>query len=488
MALEIVPPLEIAFQDADKADQRLDEFLVRDRLGRVLQDLGKFTLEERGRMGTRLTLEFMPRRMYGSEPVWNMYWQPMSTATDAAGKDHSLPDAALADAEIIQQWSDRARTTRHPLLRARYADLAWEITGYRRRDLALRPDVDMARIAIDGNLDAAEDGLVSDDIYAWNHVERAIQLAASINDAGRIQRGKAVLFRFRADCAARDPKYAFWRFHEIAWNQARVLELTDTDRTEIVEVLESQLALRSRIENPETFDPHLARTAADALKLWRDFAGRRLRPDRAARTAGQAFEAIAAKADGLTAITWLTQQLARYRQLGDPEALARIEQAIRERALDAQGQMKRISVPLNLSRELDTWADRVAGENLDQGLTKFASIGLVGRDATERAVLNTEAQSPVFAQIPIAITGRDGFTKATIGTVKEDLDGRTVHHAAQLISQRSPFLNVAWERMAKAWCRPRAAARVALAITVFSTGAPAVRPRGLGGVARGRCG
>lgn len=34
MALEITEQVEIAFQDADKADQRLDEFLVRD-LGRA---------------------------------------------------------------------------------------------------------------------------------------------------------------------------------------------------------------------------------------------------------------------------------------------------------------------------------------------------------------------------------------------------------------------------------------------------------------------
>jgi hypothetical protein len=45
------------------------------------------------------------------------------------------------------------------------------------------------------------------------------------------------------------------------------------------------------------------------------------------------------------------------------------------------------------------------------------------------------------------ITGRDGFTKATIGSVKDDLDGRIVHHAAQLLSQQGPWLNLAWRRI-----------------------------------------
>ena len=278
MALEITEPVEIAFQDADQADQRLDEFLVRDRLVRNLNDLGKFTPEQcRGNFALVAALEFMPRRMYGGEPIWDMYWQPLSSATDKAGKDHFLPDVAVVDAEIIEQWAARAQTTRHPLLRARYADLAWEVTQYHRKELGRRPDVTMARGAIDGYLDAVEGTLFVDDIYAWNYVERAIELGASINDRGRLQRAKPILFKFRAACESRDPRYAFWRFHQIAWSHAHVLDLTDTDRAEIVQVLESQLALRSRIEDPQNFDPHLATTAADALKLWRDFAERRHR-------------------------------------------------------------------------------------------------------------------------------------------------------------------------------------------------------------------
>jgi lysyl-tRNA synthetase class 1 len=305
----------------------------------------------------------------------------------------------------------------------------------------------MARSAIDGYLDAVDGTLFVDDIYAWNYVERAIDLAASIGDQGRVQRAKAILFKFRAICESRDPRYAYWRFHEIAWGQARVLGLTDTDRAEIVQVLESQLALRSHIEDPQNFDRHLATTAAEALKLWRDFAGQRDDANRAAHTAGAAFEAAASQATGLTAIAWLTDQLARYRQLGDEQGVSRIERAIRARAQEAQSEMKRISVPLNVKpEEIDAWADRVAGENLDEALKGFGAVGIVRRDSTERAILDN-AQSTISAHIPIMITGRDGFTKATIGSVKDDLDSRIVHHAAQLLSQQGPWLNLAWQRI-----------------------------------------
>jgi Domain of unknown function (DUF4209) len=446
MAIEITSQVETAFQDVDKPNQRLDEFLVRDRLVRVLNDFGNFTQEQRrGNFAVVSALEFQARRMYG-EPIWDMYWQPLSSATDKAGKDHFSPDVAAVDAEIIEQWRSRAQTTRHPLLRARYADLAWEVTRFR-EDLGRRPDVTMARSAVDGYLDAVEGTLFVDDIYAWNYVERAIELAASIRDPGRLSRAKAILFQFRAACESRDSRYAFWRFHEIAWIHARVLGLTDADRADIVQALESQLALRSRIEDPVNFDPHLATTAAEALKLWRDFAGQKDEADRAAHAAGAAFEAAAAQAKGLTAISWLADQLARYRQLGDQEGISRVERAIRAHAQEAEGEMKRISTPLNLKpEELDAWADRVAGGNLDEALQRFAAVGIVRRDSTERAILENVGSS-ISAHFPIMITGRDGFTKATIGSVKDDLDGRIVHHAAQLLSQQGPWLNLAWRRI-----------------------------------------
>jgi hypothetical protein len=189
------------------------------------------------------------------------------------------------------------------------------------------------------------------------------------------------------------------------------------------------------------------RTRPEALKLWRDFAGQKSEADRAAHTAGKAFEAAAAQAGGLTAIAWLTDQLARYRQLGDQESVSRIERAIRARAQEAQGEMKRISVSLDLKpEELDAWADRVAGADLDEALKRFGAVGIVRRDSTERAILEN-AQSSISAHIPIMITGRDGFTKATIGSAKDDLDGRIVNHAAQLLSQQGPWLNLAWQRI-----------------------------------------
>lgn len=448
MALEVQAALEAAFQEVDAANERFDEFAVRDRLARMMLNLGEPTPAQRkGNLALVGALDFQGRRNHAA-PVWEMHWQPLSTAIDAAGKPFHSPDVTLVDDEILEEWVKRAGAARHPLLRARYADLAWEVARFRRKELACRPDVSMARIAIDGYLEAIERDLAPDEFITWNYIERALELAASINDASRVSRAKAILFRFGAECEARDPTYAFWRFDDVAWSQAQTLELSSEDRALIVGALERQLAVRSNVAEPQLFDPHFARTAADRLGRWREFSGEKAEARRTAQTAGAAFEAAASKASALVAIAWLSEQALRYRQLGDGEAVARVEQAIRERANEAQGLMRRISVPLKVTpEEVQAWADKVAGNNLEEGLRGFAAAGLIGRNSTERAVLDIAAKSPLIARIPISITGPEGFTKATIGSIDDDLDGRTVHHAAQLMSQRPPFLNAAWERL-----------------------------------------
>ena len=106
----------------------------------------------------------------------------------------------LSEWLLIREWCERAPRTRHPLLRARYADLAWEIARFRRAELSVRAAVAMARMAIVGYLDAVERRLTPEDLCAWNYIERAIELAARISDTARMQRAKHTAVFFNLGC------------------------------------------------------------------------------------------------------------------------------------------------------------------------------------------------------------------------------------------------------------------------------------------------
>ena len=162
MALEIAPALEAAFQEADRSAGRLDVHALRAKLVAIMNDLSAATPEVRkGNFAVVEALDFQPRHTYG-EPVWVMHWQPLSTAADTAGNVHHFPEARVVDIEIIGQWLERSQAAQHPVLGARYADLAWEFSRIRQGELKRRPDVTCARTAIDSYRDSVERSLTAD--------------------------------------------------------------------------------------------------------------------------------------------------------------------------------------------------------------------------------------------------------------------------------------------------------------------------------------
>ncbi len=55
---------------------------------------------------------------------WSTFFGPMGSGTDKDGNTAYFPDIAGADARVVAHWIGRAKTVSHPVLKARYADLA----------------------------------------------------------------------------------------------------------------------------------------------------------------------------------------------------------------------------------------------------------------------------------------------------------------------------------------------------------------------------
>jgi hypothetical protein len=85
-----------------------------------------------------------------------MQYGPTITAQKPDGTPFYAPDVAEIDAEIVAHWETRATSAHHPMLRARYADIVWDlkkcITG-------IAPNVLFAQGAIDAYRDAVGAGL-----------------------------------------------------------------------------------------------------------------------------------------------------------------------------------------------------------------------------------------------------------------------------------------------------------------------------------------
>jgi hypothetical protein len=455
----VLPELQAAFDAVDRQVRPLDELELGTRLHQALdqalsqRDRPLTVPEKRGAFALLGALNFMSRRQYG-KPVWDMYWQPLSSWTDRQGTVHHDPDVTQVGDSIINEWQWIARSAEHPVLRARYADVAWEVAKFRvagarmtkETPAPIKPDVDDAIQAIDGYLQAVERNLAQEVFDAGRYLGRAVELAASINDGGRLQRAKAMFLEYQAARIA-DPTFPFWLFDDIAWQQRSALQFSATEKAGLIAGLERVLAFRADQSDPSLFDPHSAQDAADRLGQWQRLQGHELEARRAASTAGGAIEQAADLASGLTAIAMLERQAMRYRRLGDHESAARVEHAIRRRASQAKGELRRVSTPIEIPKEqLDSWADWAAGTTFEEGLARVVGANLIRKGQTEALVARLAEKATVLAHIPISIMREDGFSAAVIGSTSDDLEGRTVHMAANAFGYSAPLLAFAWAR------------------------------------------
>jgi hypothetical protein len=122
------------------------------------------------------------------ENPWNSYFGPMGSGIDAEGNIAYFPDIAGTSAITVEHWAARARSLNHPFLKARYADLAWDMSvpiGKRKRDPG------DARIAIDSYLDAIP--RMAEDHDHLQFAIRALDLAVLIGDKERTDEARMVL-------------------------------------------------------------------------------------------------------------------------------------------------------------------------------------------------------------------------------------------------------------------------------------------------------
>jgi lysyl-tRNA synthetase, class I len=83
--------------------------------------------ENLGAWAEVLAFGLAPSRRQASP--WGTYFGPMGSAETEDGKIAYFPDIAGVDTRVLDHWISRARTIAQPVLKARYADLAWDMAS-----------------------------------------------------------------------------------------------------------------------------------------------------------------------------------------------------------------------------------------------------------------------------------------------------------------------------------------------------------------------
>lgn len=456
MALVVPSAVEQLVRQADAAADPISEIHFAGQLMSMLPD-GDLPADERRGALAEITAWRLMRGHDTTSPPWGIYWTPLTDYTTQDGVDHHSPDIAEVDDETLALWVVRAQQAQHPTIRARYADLAWEVGRFRRQrvqqgvppptpPVTTEFPVALAHTAVDAYLEAISKRVTDDEHQQWTFLERSAILAASISDKARVAAVKAALFAYYQQLVDGGKTFMWWRLSEITVNRRKALEIDAAEEEQVYRSLERSLARHSNSDDKPLFHPHWAQDALNHMRKWRTLA-----LDEAQRLTlqvGKAFETAAAAAGPMLAIAWLEEQIPKYVSVGLAEDAARLEGIIRARAGDARGEMKSASVEVKIPHEeMKQLIDELTGGSSRDGLMRIGASFVIGKTTSEESIKEILKSSTLVARIRTAITGPDGLTVATIGSLDDDLIGRSIHYASERVQLLSPILDAALKNL-----------------------------------------
>jgi len=392
-----------------------------------------------------LWCEMMPLHLATSfrnerEDPWGSFFRPMSSMTFENGTAQYVPDVGSATPEMVGHWSERARTLKHPVLKARYADVVWDLTHFITK--SGKRNVEMARIAVDAYIDAVV-GRLDDTLHtAFRSAQRAIDLASQINDTSRVDVARAALLGLHAEVMASATQYMWSRAfdHLIDHRKART---TEAELEGLAADLEVVLARVSDTSKRETFDPHAADGAVTRLVRYYTANGRANESRRVYGVLARALEFHAGLGNATLAASFLQDSLEAYRQAGQPEEAERIRVAMQQKIRESRDEMAEHSIPLKITEEdVAAQVTRIVVENPVQTLVNIAYAFLPDPDRMERLVASIAKEAPLMAMLTQEIVAGDRVA-ARIGSVDEDPSGRIIVQTALTLRFELPMLHTA---------------------------------------------
>jgi hypothetical protein len=378
------------------------------------------------------------------DSLWGTFFAPMMTATRNDGKRLLSPDIEDLDAEVVSRWEERARSVKDPVMRARYADLVWDL---KRAITNERPSHEFAQIAIDAYVEATAASLYTIDIEGVKSLQRALDLSLAIHDKQRAQGTVKFMFEFYDRVV--DPRYAgVWIFPFDTLYDKKGL-LTPEQEVRIISDLEKMLERTSGNSKPEEFDPFGAQAAAERLARHYNAANDRSSVQRVIKTYGQSFEQIAKEASPMLAMAWLQPVVERYEQEGlklDAEELRLLSAKKGERISD---DLKQFSVKVEVKqKDMDDLVDHLLGSgDVRKSLDRIAAYFIPKADEAQKLVEKIKTDAPLMSMIPITIIEKDGRPTAKIGSIDEDAEGRLYKQLGETISFYQPFLGFVLEKL-----------------------------------------
>jgi hypothetical protein len=369
------------------------------------------------------------------------FFGPMGSGTDKDGKTFYFPDIAGADSRVIAHWIGRAKALNHPVLKARYADLAWEMCTVIART---RRDPEMARLAIDTYLASEPDTVLTERHDRFGAALRALDLASLIHDPERTERARATLLRLHREVMTTRNSQWWIAFDRLI--EDKNAGVTEAERQQLIADLEDLVARFGDTSKPESFNPHAVQDAAKRLirhyiRLHRHGDVKRLH-----LTIARGFEHFAGLGDAMLAAAVLQTSVDAYRDAGLKEESQRVRILMQEEIGQSRDHMAAFETEIKISRDdMEEFLKTVVVGDLWSTFIRIATEFLPNRRHLEEEVQKSLQQAPLLAHMPQAIMADDHIA-AKVSSVENDSYGRLLQRTSASFALSGIWLQVALER------------------------------------------
>ncbi|MBU2808893.1 MULTISPECIES: DUF4209 domain-containing protein [Acidithiobacillus] len=424
------------FDAAENPFTPLDVYTALSR-GRIAKDISSYMLDERLGMEAELIAFGTIHGFMNKRDPWGSFYRPMVTLADQTGKELYYPDVRQANSDFHAHWVGRADVVTNPILKARYADIAWDLGKLAG---ATRKDVRMARTAISAYLDVLCLGLVEQNQDSFDVAKRAVDLSVQIKDDTLLNQSRQALLGLHDRLKEATPGVWWARAydHLIANKGAKI---SDTERMRLVDDLENVFGRCSDSDNAETFNPFDVQGAGKRLIAHYTRVNRPNEVKRVWTVIAQAMEHNASIQSGaMLAAHFFQDSVEAYAQAGLREDAERIRIRLQGKIRESIGEMKRIVTPIVITQEdAEAMFSKVVVPDPAETFNNIAAAFLLKKNDIEKQASDMLSAAPLASRIPNTIFAQD-HVAGRVGSVEEDLHGRTVMMANIAFTALTPQL------------------------------------------------
>jgi len=410
-------------------------------VNKALEPVG-MAAKESGEKIDELRFEFIAAylALYDEPNVWGTHYGPEMAGIDSDGNRVDMPPLEMITPECTAYWTARMHAARHPTLRARYADMVWDLS---QKATGTKPPIDTVRIAIDGYSEALTT-YPKTSFHSWGNIpKRIIGLALSICDEGRLQKSVAACIAFaNTDVAADESDFR----HQVLF---KLLMSVPPRRRPKVEFQAFVDQFRTRLEALDVAEADQFRVEHYALPLACYYWSSK-QPEEAKAVMlmyGAAVERMAATATmPALAVGWLKRLYELFLRFQMNDEAKHVLKRIEELQPLVPNDFVSISTSQKISQEeLDEWLNWLVTDDIEESFAKLTGHFLPRLEQLRRQLEEFKRDFPLSQMFAATLVHHDGRAVAEIDS--EDAEGKLLRHMFQQLQLRSTFLQLGMERL-----------------------------------------